>query len=248
VKLRLLAFAAAKAAAGELAELMAAADVVEGAFRREAEERWGAPRGGAKRVYATLAELGYAPEDRPILEAVLGAARGMGLVAAGGGAAAPARGAGRCPVCGAALGVGGGLRHASEEHADVVNAVARAAAATLGWELPLGWRARGTSGGGWWGSPRGAERLKRLEEAAREALRRRLGGALARVATVRAKALAADVLRTLPRKERNPLAAATAAKRVLSSAETVEDGRGRRWRLEEWDGRAARFSLLEGGE
>jgi hypothetical protein len=247
VELRLLAFAAAKAVAGELAELMAAADVVEGAFRREAEERWGAPRGGAKRVYATLAELGYKPEDRPVLEAVLEAARRMGLVAPGGGAA-PARGAGRCPVCGAALGVGGGLRHASEAHADAVNAVARTAAAALGWELPPGWLARGASGGGWWGSSRSAERLGRLEEGAREALRRRLGAARSRVATVRAKALAADVLRALPRRERNPLAAAAAAKRVLSSAEEVEDGRGRRWRLEEWDGRAARFSLLEGGE
>jgi hypothetical protein len=129
-----------------------------------------------------------------------------------------------------------------------VNAVARTAAAVLGWELPPGWRARGTSGGGWWGSSRSAERLGRLEEGAREALRRRLGAARSRVATVRAKALAADVLRTLPRRERNPLAAAAAAKRVLSTAEVVEDGRGRRWRLEEWDGRAARFSLLEGGE
>jgi len=234
-QLRLLAYAAAKAAAGELPELLAAADVVEGAFRAEAEEKWGLPKGSSRRALRTLASLGYRPgEDRAVIDAVHALAREEGVAGF----------ATSCPICGAAVALGGGFRHALEAHPDFVERLAAGAARLLGWDpVDAPSVLRFACGGGWWGSSKGMKRLSQLESLMLEQLSARLSRALGSTATVKAKRLAAEGLRRLPRRERNTLAAVAAAKLVLERSVEVVDAKGRKWRRERWDGQTALFAL-----
>lgn len=226
---RLLAYAALRAAAGRLADLLAAADVVEGEFRAVAEERWGARPGGACRALRTLAEVGYGPGMRRVLEEVARVCRERGVPLS----------SDRCPLCGARLVPGCEVRHAAEAHADAVWAIATAAAERLGLSLDPGFLRRKVVGG-WWAGGAASELLPLVQRVAGSVLAACAGPA--RTLTVRA------LVRTARRSEREarrvPVQRLAAAARVfLATAERVVDARGREWVRGELSRGAAVFRL-----
>ena len=231
--LRLAAYAAARAVAGELAALMAAVEVAEGGFRAEAEERWGAPPGSSRRALRTLADLGYRSGDRKVVELAAEAALA---------GSRRKREWGRCALCGRRLGRGEGTRHALEEHGGAVRQAVLAVAEALGLPEPgEGLLTKLLAPRGAWWLERGGEPAVDgwLVEEAVAALRELLSDAKGTAATVTVGKLAGLVERRLrgrlkrwerPSRAALQAAARSALEKVVSAGE---------WRRSGWWGARA---------
>ena len=234
-RFRTLVYALARALTGEFNELMAAADVVAGSFRAEAEAKWKVAPRSSRRALRTLAEIGYAPEDRWILEAI---AQRFNPTAAG-----------SCSVCGAKLEAGEGVRHAFEAHRDALAVYAKQLAEELGIESPPVEEIQAllTPRGAWWYTKTGASKLQALVPLATQAAIQQLSvqrGTAARLVVDKVTDALEQMIPKIRRPSRVVLAAAV--KKAISQLEEVEVN-GVKWKRVEWDGRRALYSLKSGG-